>query len=167
MRGETLGQKLVDYYENGLTAVFTIGGYGSVNLGAFNLTGSVEIAFDLKGNMQVVGSIGFDVTTSGSLSASGGICTSAYIMPDTSYLAGDTYYLGGSIFVPDPGGIVSAGCSGNVGVTSDGYGGVSGSLGIGTVTAIGVDVHGGYTHTTALTDQYSKYGWLIKLISEG
>ena len=163
--GKTIAEKWDDYCENGLTAVFTVGAYGSANLGAYNVTGTFEFAFDFKGNIQIVGSTSFDVTSSGSLSASGGVTGSVFVMPDTSYLAGDTYYTGGSIFVPNPTGVNSVGLGGNFGVTSDGYWGVNGSLGLGTTSAVGVDVHGGYTTTTALTEQFNVIDWIISLFS--
>ena len=163
--GETIGEKWNDYCENSLTAICTVGVYGSANLGAFNVTGSIEFAFDLKGNVQIVGSGSFDVTSSGPFSASVGATGSVFVMPDTSYLAGDTYYAGGSFFVPNPTGVGSVGLAGNVGQTSDGYWGVNGALGIGTTSAAGVEVHGGYTNTVALTEQFNVIEWIASFFS--
>ena len=164
--GKTAQEKWNDYYENGLTVTGTIGLYGSANLGVFNVTGSIEIAFDLKGNIQVIGSGSFDVSTAGSLSASGGITGSVFAIPDTSYLEGDTYYAGGSLFVPDPSGAFAVGVSGNVGQTSDGYWRINGSVGLGTVTAIGPEIHGGYTKTYALTKQINPIKWVCSTVNE-
>ena len=161
--GQTIEDKWNDYCENGLTLVFTVGVSGSVNLGAFDVSGSFEVAADLKGNVQIVGSFSFDVTTTGAISASVGVCGSAYVMPDTSYLAGDTYYTGGSIYVPNPAGGNTVGLSGNVGFTSDGYGGVMGSMGIGTLTAVGADFHGGYVKTTALSEKFNVFDFVASL----
>ena len=162
--GQTIEDKLIDYYENGLTLNGSVGLYGSANLGIFNVTGSVELAVDLKGNIQIIGSGSFDVTTAGSLSAIGGVTASLYAMPDTSYYAGDTYYAGGSIAVPNPAcPAVAVGVGGNVGRTSDGYWGINGSLGIGTVTAAGIEFHGGYSKTAALTKQFNVFEWVFSL----
>ena len=162
--GETIKDKLIDYYDNGLTLNGSVGLYGSANLGIFNATGSVEIAVDLKGNVQIIGSGSYDVSTAGSLSASGGATASLYAMPDTSYYAGDTYYMGGSVAVPIPAcPAVAMGVGGNVGKTSDGYWGINGSLGIGTVTVAGVEFHGGYSKTTAFTKQFNIFEWVFSL----
>ena len=163
--GETIKDKLIDYYDNGLTLNGSVGLYGSANLGVFNVTGSVELAVDLKGNIQIIGSGSFDVTTAGSLSASGGATASLYAMPDTSYYAGDTYYIGGSVAVPNPAcPAMAVGVGGNVGKTSDGYWGINGSLGIGTVTAAGAEFHGGYSRTVAITEQFNVVEWIISLL---
>ena len=162
--GQTIKDKLIDYYDNGLTLNGSVGLYGSANLGVFNVTGTVEVAVDLKGNIQIIGSGSFDVTTAGSLSASGGATASLYAMPDTSYYAGDTYYMGGSVAVPNPAcPAVAVGVGGNVGKTSDGYWGINGSLGIGTVTAAGAEFHGGYSRTVAITEQFNVVEWIISL----
>lgn len=163
--GETFEEKWEDYQENGLTATISVGFSASVNLGVFNISGSFEFAFDLKGNIQFVGSGSYDVTSSGSLSASAGITGSVYAMPDTSYLAGDTYYTGASIYVPNPAGVGSAGVSGNVGRTSDGYWGVNGGIGVGTTSAAGADVHAGYSRTKALTKQVNIFDSFAKLLN--
>ena len=159
--GKTIGDKWNDYYENGDTIVFTVGGYISGNLGAFDISGSFEFAIDLKGNVQIVESNSFDVTTGGGASASAGLSCSAFVMPNTSYLEGETYTTGGSAFVPNPAGGVSVGASGNVGQTSDGHWGLLGTLGIGTITAIGGEVHGGYISTTALSERFNVIEWII------
>ena len=162
--GQTIKEKLIDYYENGLTLNGSLGLYGSANLGAFNITGSVELAVDLKGNIQIIGSGSFDTTTSGSLFVSGGATASLYAMPDTSYYAGDTYYTGGSVAVPNPAcPAVAVGAGGNVGKTSDGYWGINGSLGVGTVNSTGVELHGGYSKTVALTKQFNVFELLFSL----
>ena len=165
--GYTIGDKLIDYYENGLTLNGSIGLYGSANLGAFNVTGSIDLAVDLKGNIQIFGSGNFDVTTAGSLSANGGLTASVYAMPDTSYYAGDTYYTGGSVAVPNPAAPAVAVCvGGNVGKTSDGYWGLDANLGLGTVTAVGIEGHGGSTKTVAFTKQFNIYKWIFSFIWE-
>ena len=162
--GQTIEDKLIDYYENGLTLNGSVGLYGSANLGVFNVTGSIELAVDLKGNMQIIGSGSFDVTTAGSLSASCGATASLYAMPDTSYYAGDTYYVGGSCATLNPAcPAVAIGVGGNVGKTSDGYYGFNGSVGIGTATAAGVEFHGGYSKTVALTEQFNIFEWVFSL----
>ena len=163
--GETIGEKWYDYCENSLTATFTLGAYGSVNAGIYNITGSIEFAFDLKGNIQFVASASSDITSSRSFSASTGVTASCFIMPDTSYLAGETYYIGGGFFVPNPTGVGSAGLAGNIGKTSDGYYGINGALGIGTTSATGAEVHGGYTDTVALTEQFNIVEWVASLFS--
>ena len=43
------------------------------------------------------------------------------------------------------------------------YGGINGNLGIGTVTAAGLEFHGGYSRTVALTKQFNVYEWIISL----
>ena len=58
---------------------------------------------------------------------------------------------------------VAVGVGGNVGRTSDGYWGINGNLGIGTVTAAGLEFHGGYSRTVALTKQFNVYEWIISL----
>ncbi|MBQ5865475.1 MAG: hypothetical protein IIW56_02205 [Oscillospiraceae bacterium] len=162
--GQTIKDKLIDYYDNGLTLNGSVGLYGSANLGVFNITGSIEIAADLKGNIQIIGSGSFDVTTAGSVSVIGGATASLYAMPDTSYYAGDTYYTGGSVAVLNPTcPAVAVGVGGNVGKTSDGYWGIDGSLGIGTATAVGAEFHGGYSRTTALTKQFNIFEWILSL----
>lgn len=162
-QGKTLGEKWEEFREDGLTATFTTGGYVSANLGVFNVSGSVEVAFDLKGNIQLVGSGSFDVTTNGSLSLSAGRCQSVFIMPDTSYLAGDTYYAGGSVAIPVSPAVVVGG-GGNVGQTSDGYWGVTRTQGIGTISALGKEFHGGYVKTGVLTEQFNVIDWIVELI---
>jgi hypothetical protein len=130
------------------------------------VSGSFEIAFDLKGNVQAIGSGSFDVSGSGGLSASGGITGSAYIMPDTSYYAGDTYYTGGSVAVHNPAiPAMAVGVGGNYGVTSDGYCGINGSINIGTVTAVGMEGHAGYSKTVAITEQVNIFEWIASIFS--
>ena len=160
--GQTAKDKIIDYYNHGLTLNASVGLYGSANLEAFNVSGSVELAVDLKGNIQIIGSASFDVTTAGSLSAIGGVTASLYAMPDTSYYAGDTDYGGGSVAVPNPAcPTVAIGVGGNVGRTSDGYWGIDGSLGVGTVNAAGIEFHGGHTTTAALTKQFNVFEWFL------
>ena len=92
----------------------------------------------------------------------GGATASLYAMPDTSYYAGDTYYTGGSVAVPNPAcSAVAVGVGGNIGKTSDGYWGIDGSLGIGTGSAIGTEVHGGYSKTAAITKQFNVFEWIF------
>ena len=153
--GRTIGEKWNDYWENGLTLAFSVGLYVSVDIGPFNITGSVELAFDLKGNVQVISSCSFDIVPSDTASASAGVTGSVSVIPDTSYFAGDTYNAGGGIFVPNPTGVGAAGVSANVGQSSEGYWSVNGALGIGTKTAAGLEIHGGYTRTVALTEQFN------------
>ena len=150
---------------NGLTATFSTGLYISANLGVFNVSGSIELSHDLKGNIQLVSTGSFDVTTAGSLSVSAGTTRSAFIMPDTSYLAGDTYYMGGGACAPIPGATVAVGAGGNIGCTSDGYWGVMATTGIAPVSAIGTEFHSGYAKTIALTDQFNIFDWFVGLFS--
>ena len=58
---------------------------------------------------------------------------------------------------------VAIGVGGNVGKTSDGYYGFNGSVGIGTATAAGVEFHGGYSKTVALTEQFNIFEWVFSL----
>ena len=164
-REKTRGEKWQDYRENGLTATYTTGRYISANLGAFNVSGSLELAYDLKGNVQLVATGSFDVTTSGSLSVSGGTTRSVFIMPDTSYLAGDTYYLGGGAYVPFPETPVAVGAGGNIGRTSDGYWGAMATIGVAPISAMGVELHGGYAKTKTITGQFNIIDWVTSWFS--
>ena len=62
--------------------------------------------------------------------------------------------------MPNPAGVGSAGIAGNVGMTSDGYWGVNGALGVGTTSAAGLEFHGGHTTTMALTEQFNIFEWI-------
>ena len=128
------------------------GFYVSINVGAFNINGNIDLAMDSEGNVQLFGSVSFDVTSAGSLSISGGNTSSLFFVPDVSYLQGGTNYAGGSVAVPIPKTPISAVGSLNIGQTTDGYWGGTLGTGVGpAVSKIGGEVHGGHSDTWALT----------------
>ena len=129
------------------------GRYISFTLGAFNISGTYEKAIDPNGNIQINSSFSFDVTSTGSVSASTGYVGSIFFVPDTSYLAGDTTYLGGGTSIPIPYTPFAATVSANIGQTSDGYWGIMSSAGIAPATSAGGEVHGGYSYTHSWTPQ--------------
>ena len=118
---------------------------------------------DLKGNIQINSSFSFDVTSAGSLSASFGHSGSVFFVPDTSYLPGGTSYLGGSTSVPIAVIPIDLVGSVNVGQTTDGYWGILGSMGVAPPTVGGFEVHGGYSHTFAVTPQINVFTIFEKL----
>ena len=142
-----------------LALVSSNGVYGSINVGAFNITGCVTLAMDTKGNMQIQGSIGFDVTTAGNFSGSVGMINNYMIAPDISSLLGDAYNAGGggSVLLHDMPYLLSK--SGSFFQSGDGYCGVSHTSGItkhfngNTLTdkPIDFEAHGGYSYTWGLT----------------
>ena len=164
-REKTFGEKWQDYCENGLTATFTSGLFLTFTLGPFNISGSVELAYDLKGNVQLVATASFDIGPSDCFSLSGGTSHSAFIMPDTSYLAGDTYYMGGGVCAPIPETPIAVSAGGNIGQTSDGYWGIMTTTGFAHANSIGWDLHAGYAKTTTITEQYNIIDVVVGLFS--
>ena len=61
---------------------------------------------------------------------------------------------------------VAVAVGGNVGRTSDGYLELEGSLGVGTVTATGSEIHGGYSKTESIMEQFNLIEWIISLFKE-
>ena len=114
--GKTIHKKL----EN-TKLVVSSGCFLSINVCAFNIAGTVESAIDLKGNIQLFRTIGFDVTTSGGFSISGGSTDTMLIAPDTSALSGDSTYFGGGVSCPIPNTPISGCGNANILRTSDGY----------------------------------------------
>ena len=135
------------------------GAYASVNVGAFVATGSATLAVDTKGNMQLQYSFGFDVSTSGSLSASVGLVNNYCIAPDISTMLGDAYNIGSGVAVPLPNTPLTVSKSGSIFQSGDGYWGLSHASGIaGCINAdmpigaiSGSEIHGGYSFAGALT----------------
>ncbi len=159
-------EKLLDFYEelDKPDIATTNGVYGSVTLGVFDISGTLEVANDLEGNIQIVSSVSFDITTTAAFSASAGTTGSIFFVPDTSYLCGDTYYMGGSVAIPIPDTPITGTGSLNVGQTSDGYWGVMYSKGIAPISATGAEFHGGYSYTHSWTPQYNIIDGIRKLI---
>lgn len=123
----------------------------------FHVAGNTELAIDLNGNIQINSSFGFDITSAGSLSASYGYSGPVFFVPDTSYLPGGTSYLGGSTSVLVA--VISIDLVGSVdvGQTTEGYWGILGSMGVAPPPFGGFEVHGGYSHTYAITPQINVF----------
>ena len=172
IQGESASDRSIAFrYQNQLrnnekkdvTVALTYGNYWSVTVGMYNFAQNTELAMDLKGNIQINSSFSFDVTSAGSLSASFGHSGSVFFVPDTSYLPGGTSYLGGSTSVPIAVIPIDLVGSVNVGQTTDGYWGILGSMGVAPPTVGGFEVHGGYSHTFAVTPQINVFTIFEKL----
>ena len=152
-------------YKPALCLVSANGLYGSVNVGAFTLSGALTLAVDTKGNVQVQATAGFDVTSAGSLSASAGMINSWYIAPDISSLLGDAYSLGTSKTIKQTSVPVPLTKGVDVVQTGDGYWGASVSSGVaGRINSdvelneiLGLEVHGGYSYGNALTPKVNVF----------
>lgn len=160
--GETIHEKLED-----TNFVVSSGYFGSLNVGAFNITGTIECASDLKGNMQLFSTVSFDVTTTGGFSVSVGSTDTMLFAPDTSFLSGDSYYLGGGVTCPIPKTQIAGSSMDNILRTADGYWGTNSTTGIcfpSYTTKLGGEVHGGYSYTKKWTKQFNIFNALDKFV---
>ena len=163
--GRTLGDKCETFriWLGELDIASTKGIYVSGNTGIFNFTGTLELALDSELNIQVNGSLSFDVSTAGSPSFSAGSTSSVFLVPDVSYLEGGTSFMGGSLTVPIPKTPIAVVGGLNVGQTTDGYWGAVGAAGIAPAAAAGFEVHGGYSETWRLSGRINIWALLSGL----
>ena len=155
-----MGGRRTDYPTNSdLCLVSSNGVYVSANIGVFTITATAALAVDMKGNMQLHGGMGFDVTTAGSFSGSLGIINNWCVAPDISSLLGDGYSIGESLTAVLPESSILLSNGNNLFHTGDGYWGISHSSGIaGKLNAdisltelLGFELHGGYAYGVPLS----------------
>lgn len=106
---------------------------------------------DSEFNIQLNGSLSFEVSTAGEPSVSAGRTSSLFFVPNVSYLEGGTDFLGGSATVPIPKTPIAVAGGLNVGRTSDGYWGGALSAGVTPATRFGKEFHGGHAETWRLS----------------
>lgn len=150
--GRTLGDKCNDFlnWVGDLDIAITTGYYVSLNTGIWNISGSVELAIDSEFNVQINGTLSFELSTAGELSVSAGRTSSVFFVPDVSFLEGGTDYVGGSKAVMTPELPIAIAGGLNVGRTSDGYWGGALSAGVTPATRFGTELHGGHAETWRL-----------------
>jgi len=69
------------------------------------------------------------------------------------------------VLVPIPDVPISANVGKNIGRTSDGYWGIMKTTGISPASKPGVEAHGGYANTKALSEQFNIIDWTVGLLS--
>ena len=159
--GKTIHEKLKN-----TQLVVSSGYYVSVNIGSINVNGTIECAYDFKGNVQLFSTISFDITSSHGLSISGGSTDTVLLAPDTSFLSGDSRYLGGGVTCPIPNTSIAGSSMDNIFKTSDGYWGYNSTTGVGFPSSsnVGGEIHGGYSYTKPWTKQYNIFDGLDEIV---
>lgn len=135
--------------------------YVSASAFGYSVSASIDLGYDSEGDIQLFTTTSQEYGSFGLPSASVGMSTGVYGMPDVSNLEGETRYTGTSMSGPIPNTPLYATGGGNVAETADGYYGTTTNAGISL--SGGPEGHGGFASTETLSGKFNWIDWVVGL----